>query len=41
MLATWTYSSPAALKALSERNYAPLRGAAAAGLTPPARYAVA
>ncbi len=41
VLATWTYSSPAALKALSERNYAPLTGAATAGLAGAARYAVA
>ena len=41
VLATWTYSSPAALKALSERNYAPLQGAAAGALAPAARFAVA
>ena len=40
VLATWTYSSPAALKALSERNYAPLTDGAAAELAPAARYAV-
>jgi hypothetical protein len=41
VLATWTYSSPAALKALSERNYAPLANGGAASLAPAARYAVA
>jgi hypothetical protein len=40
VLATWTYSSPAALKALSERNFAPLDGDAASSLAPAARYAV-
>jgi len=40
VLATWTYSSAAALKALSERNYAPLGGAAATALPPAGRYAV-
>jgi hypothetical protein len=38
-LATWTYASPAALKALSERNYA-FTGDAAA-LAPAARFAAA
>jgi hypothetical protein len=41
VLATWTYASPAALKALSERNFAPLRGDAAGDLPDAARYAVA
>ena len=40
VLATWTYSSPAALKALSERNYAPITDGAATGFAPAARYAV-
>jgi hypothetical protein len=40
VLATWTYASPAALKALSERNYAPL-GARAELLPPAARFAAA
>ena len=40
VLATWTYSSPASLKALSERNYAPVTDGAATGLAPAARYAL-
>ena len=41
VLATWTYSSPAALKALSERNYAPLGSVdGSAGFTAAARFAV-
>jgi hypothetical protein len=40
VLATWTYASPAALKALSEQNYKPLDGSAVSALPPPARFAV-
>jgi hypothetical protein len=40
VLATWTYSSPAALKSLSERNYTLLEGNGAASLSPAARFAV-
>ncbi len=40
VLATWTYASPAALKALSERNFVPLSDAAAAELGPAQRHAV-
>ena len=40
VLATWTYASPAALKALSERNFAPLHGSGVADLAPAARFAV-
>jgi hypothetical protein len=41
VLATWTYSSPAALKALSERNYEPIANGSVADLAPAARYAIA
>ncbi len=40
VLATWTYSSPAALKALSERNYSTLEHAATSEFAAAARYAV-
>ena len=40
VLATWTYSSPASLKALSERNYSTLERAATSELAAAARYAV-
>lgn len=40
-LATWTYCSPAALAALSERNFVPLAEADTAALPEPARFAVA
>lgn len=41
VLATWTYSSPAALKSLSERNFTPMRSASVDGLPAAARFAVA
>jgi hypothetical protein len=41
VLATWTYASPAALHALSERNYTVRAAAGSNGLAPAARYAVA
>jgi hypothetical protein len=38
VLATWTYASPAALKALSERNYS--ASGDVVSLDPPQRHAV-